>query len=85
MAKLPRPELVLNESSPNFLLQLTSRKREQLLSSLRVLADSLHEDPIGIETDSSGRPHYVRIINGWEITYWADWENELRIVRIQNF
>ena len=83
MADSSRPQLVLNESSLNVVLQLTARKREEVLRAMKNLAGSLHEEPIGIETDISGRDLFVQVIEGWEITYWADWEKELRIVRIQ--
>ena len=75
-------QLVLNESSLNFVLQLPSRKRERLLQALRHLAGSLNEEPLGIEKDATGRDLFVRIIGDWEITYWADWEKELRIIRL---
>lgn len=64
------------------MLQLPSRKRERLLQALRHLAGSLHEEPLGIEKDATGRDLLVRIIGEWEITYWADWEKELRIIRL---
>jgi len=82
MAGPSRPQLVLNESSLNFVLQLPSRRRERLLQTLRGLADTLHVEPMGIERDLIGRDLYVRVVDGWEVTYWTDWENELRIVRI---
>lgn len=78
-----RPQLVLNESSLNFVLQLSAGKRERLIQCLKELANSTHQEPLGIETDSTGRELYVRIFSEWEVTYWSDWENELRIVRIQ--
>jgi hypothetical protein len=73
---------VLNESSLNALLQLPARRRERLLQALRTLADTLHVEPLAIEQDQTGRDLFVRILDDWELTYWTDWENELRIVRI---
>jgi hypothetical protein len=82
MPEPSRPQLVLNEGSLNFVLQLPARKRERLLQTLRALADTLHVEPMGIEKDHTGRDLFVRVIDIWDVTYWTDWENELRIVRI---
>ncbi len=73
---------MLNESSLNALLQLPARRRERLLQALRLLADTVHVEPMAIEKDRNGRDLFVRILDRWELTYWTDWENELRIVRI---
>ena len=73
---------MLNESSLNVLLQLPARRRDRLLQALRGLADTLHLEPMAIEQDHTGRDLFVRILDDWELTYWTDWENELRIVRI---
>jgi len=73
----------MNESSLNFLLQLPARKRERLLRLLMELADSIHEAGMGMERDARGRDIHVRGIGEWEVSYWPDWENEVRIVRIQ--
>ena len=64
------------------MLQLSVRKRERLLQTLRALADTLHVEAMGIEKDLTGRDLFMRVIDNWEVTYWTDWENELRIVRI---
>ncbi len=66
----------------NVLLQLPARRRERLLQALRELAGTLHLEPMAIEQDQTGRDLFVLILDGWELTYWTDWENELRIVRI---
>ena len=82
MPEPPRFELILNESSLNFVLQLPARKRERLLHGLRHLAETPQENLIGIEKDLTGRDLCVRVVGEWEVTYWADWEKELRIVRL---
>ena len=76
------PKLVLSEDSLAFLLGLTKRQRDSLMTALRNLTTSLHEPTFGTEFGASGRRVDIRVINGWEIAFWADWEDELRIVRL---
>jgi len=77
-------QLVLNESSVEFLLACKSRQRNELIKGLQHLKEDPHQQGEFEGRDSTGRPVHLKIIGSFIVTFWQDtFVREMRIIRIE--